>query len=156
MGAGSEPQQGDREGDQQVKCGGGPLTPRPSLQELGKREVVPVRHLEVPAEVAGLLQAAAAGVLALTAAGKGWGEGCSHYMLPPSAGPKLSSVPRVAIVRTPRLQAEPCVTLPLDINNYPMAKFIRCHFKVSAGQPDPQALKLRANTASLKASAVWT
>lgn len=137
---------------------GGPLTPRPSLQELGKREVVPVRHLEVPAEVAGLLQAAAAaaGVLALTAAGKGWGEGRSHYMLPPSAGPKLSSVPRVAVVRTPRLQAEPCVTLPLDINNYPMAKFIRCHFKVSAGQPDPWALKLRANTASLKASEVWT
>lgn len=157
MGAGSEPQQGEREGDQQVKCGGGSLTPRPFLQELGKREVVPVRHLEVPAEVAGLLQAAAAaaGVLALTAAGKGWGEECSHYMLPLSAGLQLSSVPRVAIVRTPRLQAEPCVTLPLDINNYPMAKFIRCHFKVSAGQPDPWTLKLRANSASLKASAVW-
>ncbi|XP_051036459.1 unconventional myosin-XV [Phodopus roborovskii] len=72
-------------------------------EELSKREVVPVRHLEVPAEVAGLLQAA--------------------------AGLKLSSVPRVAIVQTPRLQAEPCVTLPLDINNYPMAKFVRCHFK---------------------------
>lgn len=50
-----------------------------------------------------------------------------------SPGLKLSSVPRVAIVRAPRLQAEPCVTLPLDINNYPMAKFIRCHFKVRAG-----------------------
>ncbi|EDL01223.1 mCG128875, isoform CRA_b [Mus musculus] len=73
------------------------------LKELSKREVVPVRHLEVPAEVAGLLQAA--------------------------AGLKLSSGPRVAVVRAPRLQAEPCVTLPLDINNYPMAKFIRCHFK---------------------------
>nr|XP_042139289.1 unconventional myosin-XV [Peromyscus maniculatus bairdii] len=73
------------------------------IKELSKREVVPVRHLEVPAEVAGLLQAA--------------------------AGLKPSSVPRVAIVRTPRLQTEPCVTLPLDINNYPMAKFIRCHFK---------------------------
>ncbi|XP_017169817.1 unconventional myosin-XV isoform X10 [Mus musculus] len=72
-------------------------------EELSKREVVPVRHLEVPAEVAGLLQAA--------------------------AGLKLSSGPRVAVVRAPRLQAEPCVTLPLDINNYPMAKFIRCHFK---------------------------
>lgn len=138
-----------------MKCGGGPLTPHPFLQELGKREVVPVRHLEVPAEVAGLLQAAAAGVLALTAAGKGWGEGCSHYMLPLSAGLKLSSVPQVAIVRTPRLQAEPCVTLPLDINNYPMAKFIRCHFKVSAGQSDPWAMKLKANTASLEASEVW-
>ncbi|XP_027283093.1 unconventional myosin-XV isoform X2 [Cricetulus griseus] len=72
-------------------------------EELSKREVVPVTHLEVPAEVAGLLQAA--------------------------AGLKLSNMPQVAIVRTPRLQAEPCVTLPLDINNYPMAKFVRCHFK---------------------------
>ncbi|CAH6786241.1 Myo15 [Phodopus roborovskii] len=96
--------------------------------ELSKREVVPVRHLEVPAEVAGLLQAAA-GVSSLTAAGKGWGQGYNHYMLPLSTGLKLSSVPRVAIVQTPRLQAEPCVTLPLDINNYPMAKFVRCHFK---------------------------
>lgn len=104
----------------------------PPPQELSKREVVPVRHLEVPAEVAGLLQAAA-GASSLTAAGKGWGEGCDHHMLPPSAGLKPSSVPRVAIVRTPRLQTEPCVTLPLDINNYPMAKFIRCHFKVRAG-----------------------
>lgn len=42
-------------------------------------------------------------------------------------------MPRVAPVRTPRLQAEPRVTLPLDINNYPMAKFVRCHFKVRAG-----------------------
>lgn len=39
----------------------------------------------------------------------------------------------MAPVRTPRLQAEPRVTLPLDINNYPMAKFVRCHFKVRAG-----------------------
>lgn len=42
----------------------------------------------------------------------------------------------MAPVRTPRLQAEPRVTLPLDINNYPMAKFVRCHFKVKAGM-DP-------------------
>lgn len=114
-----------------MRCGRCPFTPCPSLQELSKREVVPVRHLEVPAEVAGLLQAAA-GVSSLTVA-EGWGGGCSRYRLPLSTGLKLSSVPRVAIVRTPRLQAEPCVTLPLDINNYPMAKFIRCHFKVMAG-----------------------
>lgn len=131
MGAESKPQQGDREGNQQVKCGDCPLTPCPSLQELSKREVVPVTHLEVPAEVAGLLQAAA-GVSPLTAAGKCWGKGCNHYMLPLSTGLKLSNMPQVAIVRTPRLQAEPCVTLPLDINNYPMAKFVRCHFKVRA------------------------
>lgn len=96
--------------------------------------MVPVRHLEVPAEVAGLLQAAA-GVSSLTA-GEGWEEGSSHYMLVLSLGLKLSSVPRVAIVRAPRLQAEPCVTLPLDVNNYPMAKFIRCHFKVRTGKAD--------------------
>ncbi|XP_069882886.1 unconventional myosin-XV [Dipodomys merriami] len=75
-------------------------------EELSKREVVAVGHLEVPAELAGLLQA----ITSL----------------------RLTSAPRVAPVRTPRLQAEPRVTLPLDINNYPMAKFVRCHFKEPA------------------------
>ena len=47
-------------------------------------------------------------------------------------------MPRVAPVRTPRLQAEPRVTLPLDINSYPMANFVRCHFKVRpAWAPGP-------------------
>ncbi|XP_014645274.1 PREDICTED: unconventional myosin-XV [Ceratotherium simum simum] len=76
------------------------------LKELSKREVVAVGHLEVPAELAALLRAV--------------------------AGLRLAQEPRVAPVRTPRLQAEPGVTLPLDINNYPMAKFIRCHFKEPA------------------------
>lgn len=49
-----------------------------------------------------------------------------------STGLRPSQAPRVGPVRTPRLQAEPRVTLPLDINNYPMAKFVRCHFKVSS------------------------
>ncbi|CAK6437606.1 unnamed protein product [Pipistrellus nathusii] len=75
-------------------------------EELSKREVVAVGHLEVPAELAGLLRAA--------------------------AGLRPAQTPRVAPVRTPRLQAEPRVTLPLDINNYPMAKFVRCHFKEPA------------------------
>ncbi|XP_028390179.1 unconventional myosin-XV [Phyllostomus discolor] len=75
-------------------------------EELSKREVVAVGHLEVPAELAGLLQAV--------------------------AGLRPAQVPPVAPVRTPRLQAEPRVTLPLDINNYPMAKFVRCHFKEPA------------------------
>ncbi|MBZ3882220.1 Unconventional myosin-XV [Sciurus carolinensis] len=75
-------------------------------EELSKREVVAVGHLEVPAELAGLMQAV--------------------------AGLRLARVPHVAPVRTPRLQAEPRVTLPLDINNYPMAKFVRCHFKEPA------------------------
>lgn len=112
--------------------------------------MVPVRHLEVPAEVAGLLQAAA-GVSSLTAR-EGWGEGSSHYMPALSPGLRLSSVPRVAVVRAPRLQAEPCLTLPLDINNYSMAKFIRCHFKVRAGTSIlTWALILRPATASQKA-----
>ncbi|KAK1331743.1 LOW QUALITY PROTEIN: hypothetical protein QTO34_009718 [Cnephaeus nilssonii] len=75
-------------------------------EELSKREVVAVGHLEVPAELAGLLRAV--------------------------AGLRPAQMPRVAPVRTPRLQAEPRVTLPLDINNYPMAKFVRCHFKEPA------------------------
>ncbi|XP_037348196.1 unconventional myosin-XV [Talpa occidentalis] len=75
-------------------------------EELSKREVMAVGHLEVPAELAGLLRAA--------------------------AGHRLTCGSRVSPVRTPRLQAESHVTLPLDINNYPMAKFIRCHFKEPA------------------------
>uniref|UniRef100_A0A286XER4 Unconventional myosin-XV n=1 Tax=Cavia porcellus TaxID=10141 RepID=A0A286XER4_CAVPO len=76
------------------------------LKELSKREVVAVGHLEVPAELAVLLQAV--------------------------AGLRLPKVPQVAPMRTPRLQTEPRVTLPLDINNYPMAKFVRCYFKEPA------------------------
>ncbi|XP_066876789.1 unconventional myosin-XV isoform X1 [Kogia breviceps] len=75
-------------------------------EELSKRQVVAVGHLEVPVELAGLLRAV--------------------------AGLRTGQVPRVAPVRTPRLQAEPRATLPLDINNYPMAKFVRCHFKEPA------------------------
>lgn len=50
-----------------------------------------------------------------------------------SIGLRLPKVPQVAPMRTPRLQTEPRVTLPLDINNYPMAKFVRCYFKVRSG-----------------------
>nr|XP_020769849.1 unconventional myosin-XV [Odocoileus virginianus texanus] len=75
-------------------------------EELSKRQVVAVGHLEVPVELAGLLRAV--------------------------AGLRTAQGPRVALVRTPRLRAEPRVTLPLDINNYPMAKFVRCHFKEPA------------------------
>ncbi|CAI9163148.1 unnamed protein product [Rangifer tarandus platyrhynchus] len=75
-------------------------------EELSKRQVVAVGHLEVPVELAGLLRAV--------------------------AGLRTAQGPRVALVRTPRLRAEPRVTLPLDINSYPMAKFVRCHFKEPA------------------------
>lgn len=104
-----------------------------SLQELSKREVVAVGHLEVPAELAGLLRAAA-GMSALDS-GVGWARARELGLsCPPlSTGLRPAQLPRVAPVRAPRLQAEPRVTLPLDINNYPMAKFVRCHFKVRAG-----------------------
>ncbi|KAM8818946.1 unconventional myosin-XV [Rhynchonycteris naso] len=82
------------------------MTHRHQLKELSKREVVAVQHLEVPAELAGLL-------LTVT-------------------GSSVLDAPQVAPVRTPRLQAELRVTLPLDINNHPMAKFVRCHFKEPA------------------------
>ncbi|KAG5203393.1 hypothetical protein JEQ12_002976 [Ovis aries] len=82
------------------------------LKELSKRQVVAVGHLEVPVELAGLLRAV--------------------------AGLRTAQGPRVALVRTPRLRAEPRVTLPLDINNYPMAKFVRCHFKILRFMGDPQ------------------
>ncbi|XP_058139334.1 LOW QUALITY PROTEIN: unconventional myosin-XV [Dasypus novemcinctus] len=75
-------------------------------EELSKREVVAVGHLEVPAELAALLRAA--------------------------ADLRPAPAPRVAPVRTPRLQVEPRVSLPLDINSHPMAKFVRCHFKEPA------------------------
>jgi myosin-15 len=123
----------DREGGRQV--GVWWLCPHSllSLQELSKREVVAVGHLEVPAELAGLLQAIAGTSALGSRGGGGQGTRHSHHVPPLSTGLKLTRVPQVAPVRTPRLQAEPRVTLPLDINNYPMAKFIRCHFKVKTG-----------------------
>uniref|UniRef100_A0A7N4V6M3 Myosin XVA n=1 Tax=Sarcophilus harrisii TaxID=9305 RepID=A0A7N4V6M3_SARHA len=68
-------------------------------QELTKREVVNVACLEVPAELAGLLQVVTANA------------GC------------------VVSVRTPKLQIDPQIALPLDINNYPMVKYVQAHFK---------------------------
>ncbi|XP_006901266.1 PREDICTED: unconventional myosin-XV [Elephantulus edwardii] len=87
-------------------CGCGKLDSSHTLflQEQSKREVVAVEHLEVPADLAGLLHATAAGL-------------------------RLPQVPQVVLMQTPRLQTEFRVTLPLDINNYSMAKFVRCHFK---------------------------
>lgn len=37
-------------------------------------------------------------------------------------------------VPPPKLQAESQLTLPLDINNYPMAKYVQTHFKVRLWQ----------------------
>ncbi|XP_034639514.1 unconventional myosin-XV [Trachemys scripta elegans] len=72
-------------------------------QELTKREVVDVTHLEVPAELAGLLELAAA-----------------H---------KPVNAQCVVLVPAPKLQTDSRLTLPLDINNYPMAKYVRVHFQ---------------------------
>ncbi|XP_025938746.1 LOW QUALITY PROTEIN: unconventional myosin-XV [Apteryx rowi] len=75
-------------------------------QELTRREVVDVTHLEIPAELMGLLEAAAA-------AGQ-VNAGC------------------VVLVPPPALQPDSRLTLPLDINNYPMAKYVRGHFQEPA------------------------
>ncbi|XP_064376008.1 unconventional myosin-XV [Dromaius novaehollandiae] len=75
-------------------------------QELTRREVVDVTHLEIPAELMGLLEAAAA-------AGQ-VNAGC------------------VVLVPPPALQPDSRLTLPLDINSYPMAKYVRGHFQEPA------------------------
>ncbi|KAM4632500.1 unconventional myosin-XV [Discoglossus pictus] len=75
---------------------------RRAAQELTKREVVPVTHLEIPAELAGLLRTPAI---------------------------QRSLMMDVIPVQTPKLQADTQLTLPLDINNYPMFKYIRVYFK---------------------------
>ncbi|NXE95021.1 MYO15 protein, partial [Menura novaehollandiae] len=74
-------------------------------QELTRREVVDVTHLEIPAELMGLLEAAA---------GERVNAGC------------------VVLVPPPVLQPDPQLTLPLDINDYPMAKYVRGHFQEPA------------------------
>ncbi|NXR50917.1 MYO15 protein, partial [Hippolais icterina] len=75
-------------------------------QELTRREVVDVTHLEIPAELMGLLEAAAAS--------REVNAGC------------------VVLVPPPALQPDPQLTLPLDINDYPMAKYVRGHFQEPA------------------------
>ncbi|XP_057186832.1 unconventional myosin-XV-like [Triplophysa rosa] len=67
------------------------------------REVVNVSQLAIPAELGGLLQA--------TAAGRERHSNC------------------LALVQAPRIQADPQLTLPLDINNHLMTKYIRTHFR---------------------------
>ncbi|KAF1397876.1 Unconventional myosin-XV, partial [Spheniscus humboldti] len=76
------------------------------LQELTRREVVDVTHLEIPAELMGLLEAAAAA--------REVNAGC------------------VVLVPPPALQPDSQLTLPLDINDYPMAKYVRGHFQEPA------------------------
>ncbi|KAM4749909.1 unconventional myosin-XV [Anableps anableps] len=67
------------------------------------REVVNVTTLPIPAELAGLLQAA-------------------------SGGDELHS-DCLAVVQAPKVQVDPQLTLPLDINNYLMTHYIRIMFR---------------------------
>ncbi|XP_054246854.1 unconventional myosin-XV [Indicator indicator] len=75
-------------------------------QELTRREVVDVTHLEIPAELMGLLEAAVAS--------RGVNDGC------------------VVLVPPPALIPDSQLTLPLDINDYSMAKYVRVHFQEPA------------------------
>ncbi|XP_041062874.1 unconventional myosin-XV [Carcharodon carcharias] len=67
------------------------------------REVVNVAHLDIPAELAFLLQAAAA-----------LEENHSDCIIQ---------------IETPKLQSEEQLVMTLDINNYPFSRFVRVHFK---------------------------
>ncbi|KAL7846059.1 hypothetical protein AOLI_G00242510 [Acnodon oligacanthus] len=71
--------------------------------ERASREVINVSQLVIPAELGGLLQA--------TAAGKELHSEC------------------LALVQAPRVQVDPQLTLPLDINNHLMTKYIRSNFR---------------------------
>ncbi|XP_055047421.2 unconventional myosin-XV [Misgurnus anguillicaudatus] len=70
--------------------------------ELSKREVVNVTHLVIPAELGALLQAAA-------------------------GGRELHS-DCLALVQAPTVQVESQFTLPLDINNHTISKFVQIYF----------------------------
>ncbi|KAG8433344.1 hypothetical protein GDO86_017575 [Hymenochirus boettgeri] len=72
-------------------------------KELTKREVVTVTHLEIPAELSGLLRSA--------------------------FSMKNLSMDLVLPTQSPRVQADTQLTLPLDINNFLMFKYVRVFFK---------------------------
>ncbi|XP_069501807.1 unconventional myosin-XV isoform X2 [Ambystoma mexicanum] len=72
-------------------------------KELTKREVVNVTHLEIPAELSGLLVLATA-----------------H---------KHVNMDCVTPTQAPKMETNAQLTLPLDVNNFPMNKFVRTNFK---------------------------
>ncbi|XP_067912868.1 unconventional myosin-XV [Heterodontus francisci] len=67
------------------------------------REVVNVAHLDIPAELASLLQAAAAR--------------------------KENHSDCIIQIETPKVQSEEQLIMALDINNYPFSRFVWAHFK---------------------------
>ncbi|XP_054849655.1 unconventional myosin-XV [Eublepharis macularius] len=78
--------------------------------EMSPREVMKVSTLEVPAELVGLLNTVAGTDLFLIVH-KQVNEDC------------------IVSVAPPKMQADSQLTLPLDINNYPMSKYVQAHFK---------------------------
>ncbi|NXQ25207.1 MYO15 protein, partial [Alaudala cheleensis] len=110
-------------------------------QELTRREVVDVTHLEIPAELMGLLEAAAgervphrhrSQPLVSPRDGRAVASRCAAAAREVNAG-------CVVLVPPPALQPDPQLTLPLDINDYPMAKYVRGHFQVRWDGPGSSA-----------------
>ncbi|GCC27257.1 hypothetical protein chiPu_0005681 [Chiloscyllium punctatum] len=73
------------------------------LREQMMREVVNVTHLDIPAELASLLQAVAAD--------------------------KENQNECIIQSETPKVQSQEQLVMALDINNYPFSNFVRTHFK---------------------------
>ncbi|XP_023677819.2 unconventional myosin-XV isoform X2 [Paramormyrops kingsleyae] len=83
-----------------ISAGG---VPDVHVQELTRREVVNVTHLAIPAELAGLLQT--------VAVGREVHSDC------------------IALVEAPRIEVDSQLTLPLDINNHPISRYVQIHFR---------------------------
>lgn len=115
-------------------------------QELTRREVVDVTHLEIPAELMGLLEAAA-GERDPTPAPHPRPRGYAIVAHCAAASREVNAG-CVVLVPPPPLQPDPQLTLPLDINDYPMAKYVRGHFQVrwvpwpGGGEPVPAGSRL--------------
>ncbi|NXW84202.1 MYO15 protein, partial [Alopecoenas beccarii] len=109
---------------------GGGCIPVPRRQELTRREVVDVTHLEIPAELMGLLEAAA-GEWDPTPGPHPHPRGCAIVAHCAAASREVNAG-CVVLVPPPPLQPDPQLTLPLDINDYPMAKYVRGHFQEPA------------------------
>ncbi|ETE72195.1 Myosin-XV, partial [Ophiophagus hannah] len=95
---------------------------RKAEQELSQREVMKVADLEIPADLVGLLNT----VAGVRMGGPLLCTGCYFLFL---IVHKQVSEERIMPVPPPKMQADFQLALPLDINNYPMAKYVQLHFK---------------------------
>ncbi|KAL7979388.1 hypothetical protein Chor_015412 [Crotalus horridus] len=114
---------------------------RKAEQELSQREVMKVADLEIPADLVRLLNTVAVDmvqpifscILIGELKGLGWGT----PPLPSALAAlflflvvhKQVNEDCVIPVPPPKMQANFQLTLPLDINNYPMAKYVQLYFK---------------------------